>query len=66
MRGYISEVFYNLNEILVYHRQMLDRLFELQKDQHPLITDFASIVLDSESLVRPRIKTLIYVCLQQA
>lgn len=51
MRGYVAEVFYNLDEILVYHRQMLDKLFELQRDQHPLITNFASIVLDSECFV---------------
>lgn len=49
MKGYISEVFYNLDEILVHHRRMLDKLFELQRDQHPLITNFASIVLDSKS-----------------
>ncbi|GJE88623.1 RhoGEF/DH domain-containing protein [Phanerochaete sordida] len=52
IRGYISEVFYNLDEILAYHKRMLERLFELQRDQHPLITNFASIVLDTSLAFR--------------
>lgn len=48
LRGYVAEVFYNLDDILGHHKRMLDKLFELQREQHPLITNFASIVLDSE------------------
>lgn len=48
MRGYVNEVFGNLDDILLHHRLMLNKLFELQRDQHPLITNFASIILDSE------------------
>ncbi len=49
LKGFIAEVFYNLDEILVYHRRMLDSLFARQRDQHPLIQSVADIVLDSES-----------------
>lgn len=48
LKGFVAEVFYNLDEILVYHRRMLDSLFARQRDQHPLIQSVADIVLDSE------------------
>jgi RHO1 GDP-GTP exchange protein 1/2 len=50
LKGYVAEVFYNFDEILVHHRNMLDKLFEVQRDQHPLITNFASIILDSKCI----------------
>ncbi|EKM58279.1 uncharacterized protein PHACADRAFT_140069, partial [Phanerochaete carnosa HHB-10118-sp] len=46
LKGYVTEVFYNLDDILGYHKSMLEKLFELQRDQHPFITNFASIILD--------------------
>ena len=49
LKGFVSEVFYNLNKILVHHRRMLDALFARQREQHPLIQSVADIVLDSES-----------------
>lgn len=48
LKGFIGEVFYNLDEILVYHRRMLDALFQRQREQHPLVQSVADIVLDSE------------------
>lgn len=53
LRGYVSEVFYNLDDILAHHKRMLERLFELQREQHPLITNFASIILDTSFAFRP-------------
>lgn len=49
LRGYIAEVFYNLEEILSYHKRMLEKLFELQRNEHPVITNFSPIIFDGES-----------------
>jgi len=46
---FVSEVFWNLNEILIHHRRMLESLFSRQRDQHPLVQSVADIILDSES-----------------
>ncbi|THH33188.1 hypothetical protein EUX98_g965 [Antrodiella citrinella] len=43
--GFITEVFWNLDEILRYHQQMLTELFARQMEQHPLIQGVADIVL---------------------
>ena len=49
---FVSEVFWNLNEILIHHRHMLESLFSRQRDQHPLVQSVADIILDSESSFR--------------
>ena len=43
----MSEVFWNLNEILAHHKRMLRSLFARQRDQHPLVQSVADIILDS-------------------
>ena len=48
LEGFISEVFYNMYTILSYHERLLDRLFERQREQHPLMQSIADIVLDSK------------------
>lgn len=48
VKGFVSEVFYNLDQILIHHRRMLDALFARQREQHPLMQSVADIVLDSE------------------
>ncbi|KAI0784605.1 hypothetical protein C8Q75DRAFT_779589 [Abortiporus biennis] len=45
--GFIQQVFYNMDEILEYHRQMLAALFERQREQHPLVQSIADVVLDT-------------------
>lgn len=55
LKGFVSEVFYNLDKILVHHRRMLDKLFERQREQHPLLQSVADIVLDSESIILLRL-----------
>lgn len=49
---FVSEVFWNLDEILAHHRHMLRSLFVRQRDQHPLIQSVADIILDSTSSFR--------------
>lgn len=44
---FVSEVFWNMDEILAYHRHMLRSLFSRQRDQHPLVQSIADIILDS-------------------
>ncbi len=44
---FVSEVFWNLNEILAHHQRMLRSLFARQRDQHPLVQSVADIILDS-------------------
>ena len=51
LRGFVSEVFWNMDEILAIHRRLLDGLFSRQQDQHPLVQSIADIVLDSECLL---------------
>jgi hypothetical protein len=43
----VSEVFWNLNEILAHHKRMLRYLFARQRDQHPIVQSVADIILDS-------------------
>ncbi|KDQ59244.1 hypothetical protein JAAARDRAFT_192767 [Jaapia argillacea MUCL 33604] len=50
MKGFVKEVFYNMDEILDFHRQMLGALFARQKDQHPLMQSVADIILDTALL----------------
>jgi hypothetical protein len=46
----MSEVFWNLHDILTHHQRMLGSLFARQREQHPLVQSVADIVLDSKSL----------------
>jgi hypothetical protein len=46
-KTFVSEVFWNLNEILAHHKRMLRSLFARQRDQHPLVQSVADIILDS-------------------
>lgn len=46
-KTFVSEVFWNLNEILAHHQRMLRSLFSRQREQHPLVQSVADIILDS-------------------
>lgn len=48
VKGFIQEVFFNLDKILAHHKRMLGSLFERQRDQHPLIQSLSDIILDSK------------------
>ncbi|KAH9949942.1 hypothetical protein B0H21DRAFT_725350 [Amylocystis lapponica] len=52
LHAFISEVFFNLDQILAHHQRMLGALFERQRDQHPLIQSIADIILDTSFLFR--------------
>jgi hypothetical protein len=46
IRGFIQEVFWNLDEVIANHKRMLGQLFDRQKDQHPVVLSIADILLD--------------------
>ncbi|KIM84853.1 hypothetical protein PILCRDRAFT_817654 [Piloderma croceum F 1598] len=50
--GFMSEVFWNLHDILTHHQRMLGSLFARQREQHPLVQSVADIVLDTSLLWR--------------
>lgn len=55
LSGFLSEVFWNINEILDHHQRMLTKLFERQREQHPLVQSVADIILDSKSSPVPEL-----------
>ncbi|KAI0635913.1 hypothetical protein C8Q77DRAFT_1100369 [Trametes polyzona] len=50
VKGFIQEVFFNLDNILAHHRRLLAALFERQREQHPLVQSFSDIILDNSLL----------------
>lgn len=44
---FIQAVFYNINELLEYHRKLLDDLHELQREEHPFIRSISVPMLDA-------------------
>ncbi|KZT20157.1 hypothetical protein NEOLEDRAFT_1141126 [Neolentinus lepideus HHB14362 ss-1] len=52
LRGFVKEVFYNLDEILAHHQRMLGALYKRQGEQHPILQSVADIVLDACLLFR--------------
>ena len=49
VKGFIQEVFFNIDNILAHHQRLLAALFARQREQHPLIQSLSDIVLDSKS-----------------
>lgn len=45
--AFIQDVFHNINELYKHHRKMLDRLHEIQRDQHPLIHSISEPIFDA-------------------
>lgn len=46
--AFINEVFFNLTDILAHHKCMVNALFSLQIEQHPIIISIGHIILDSK------------------
>jgi len=44
---FIQDVFYNVNELYKHHRRMLDKLHEIQRDQHPNIQSISEPIFDA-------------------
>jgi len=58
-KTFVSDVFWNLSEILAHHRRMLKSLFSRQRDQHPLVQSVADIILDNALLFTPEYESYI-------
>ncbi|EJF64968.1 hypothetical protein DICSQDRAFT_159921 [Dichomitus squalens LYAD-421 SS1] len=44
---FISETFFNINQILAHHQRMLSALFDRQREQFPLVQSLTDIILDN-------------------
>ena len=53
VRGFIQEVFSNLESVLAHHQRMLGALYDRQREQFPLVQSVADIILDSKSITSP-------------
>ena len=47
LQSFIAEVFHNYRELLQVHRQLLDRLFGIQREEHPLIRTVTEPLLNA-------------------
>ncbi|GJJ08649.1 hypothetical protein Clacol_002868 [Clathrus columnatus] len=45
--AFINEVFHNIPNILTHHKRLLDALFLLQREQHPIILSIGNIILET-------------------
>ncbi|CDO75557.1 hypothetical protein BN946_scf184883.g19 [Trametes cinnabarina] len=52
VKGFVQEVFFNIDAILAHHHRMLAALFARQREQHPLIQSVSDIILDNTLLFR--------------
>lgn len=44
---FIEEAFYNFAEIHKHHRRLLDRLHEIQREEHPVIHSITAAIFDA-------------------
>ena len=47
LEQFIQEVFHNYAELHTYHRRMLDKLHEIQRDEHPVIRSITAAIYDA-------------------
>lgn len=46
LKGFVNEVFWNIDSIREEHERMLEALFQKQREFHPLIDSVAEIVMN--------------------
>jgi RHO1 GDP-GTP exchange protein 1/2 len=47
VEDFISEVFHNYAELAEHHRRLMDRFFEIQLEQHPVIRSLTAALMDA-------------------
>ena len=47
LEQFISEVFHNYAELHAHHRRMLEKLHEIQRDEHPVIRSVTAAIYDA-------------------
>ena len=44
---FIRDVFHNFGELHAHHQRLLDRFFEIQREEHPIIRSVAAVMYDT-------------------
>jgi len=44
---FIRDVFHNIGELHTHHKRLLDRLFEVQREEHPVIKSVTAVMHDA-------------------
>ena len=47
LEQFIQEVFHNYAELHAHHRRMLEKLHEIQRDEHPVIRSITAAIYDA-------------------
>lgn len=47
LENFITDVFHNFAEIFSHHRKLLDKLHEVQRDEHPTVKSITAAVFDA-------------------
>ena len=47
LQQFLADVFHNFLELHAHHRRLIDRLHQIQRDEHPKIRSITSAVLDA-------------------
>ena len=47
LEQFIQEVFHNYAELHAHHRRMLNKLHEIQRDEHPIIRSITAAIYDA-------------------
>jgi RHO1 GDP-GTP exchange protein 1/2 len=45
--NFINDTFYNFNELLSHHSRLVERLHEIQREEHPLIRSITAPIYDA-------------------
>jgi RHO1 GDP-GTP exchange protein 1/2 len=47
LESFIQDVYHNFGELHAHHRKLLDRLHEIQRDEHPVIRTITAPLFDA-------------------
>lgn len=47
LEQFLTDVFHNYLELHAYHRRLIDRLHQIQRDEHPKIRSITSAMMDA-------------------
>ncbi|KAI0050993.1 Dbl-like domain-containing protein [Auriscalpium vulgare] len=47
LSGFIQDVFHNFGELHAHHRKLLERLHEIQREEHPVINTVTAAIMDA-------------------
>jgi hypothetical protein len=47
LAGFIADVFHNVAQLVHHHRRLLERLYAIQQDEHPVVHSVTAAVLDA-------------------